>query len=107
MVKGLKSEFSYISNLNDRESTVLITLIESYIKSSSPVSSTFLSENYNLNVSSATIRSVMSTLENKGYLTHLHTSGGRLPTDMGYRFYVDSIKSLNNPKKNSFKKLSY
>jgi len=89
---------SNISNLSDREAVVLTTLIECYIKSSSPVSSTFLSKNYNLNVSSATIRSVMSTLEDKGYLTHLHTSGGRLPTDMGYRFYVDSIKSLTNHK---------
>jgi len=89
---------SNISNLNDREAIVLITLIEGYIQNSSPVSSTFLSKNYNLNVSSATIRNVMSTLEDKGYLTHLHTSGGRLPTDMGYRFYVDSIKSTNGNK---------
>jgi heat-inducible transcriptional repressor len=89
---------SNISILNDREAAVLITLIEGYIQHNSPVSSTFLSNNYNLNVSSATIRNVMSTLEDKGYLTHLHTSGGRLPTDLGYRFYVDSIKSLNNPK---------
>ena len=89
---------SNISNLNDREAIVLITLIEGYIQNSSPVSSTFLSKNYNLNVSSATIRNVMSTLEDKGFLTHLHTSGGRVPTDMGYRFYVDSIKNLNNNK---------
>ena len=87
-----------ISNLNDREAVVLTTLIEAYIEKSLPISSTFLSKNYNLNVSSATIRNVMSTLEDKGYLTHLHTSGGRLPTDMGYRFYVDSIKSMNTNK---------
>ena len=87
-----------IPNLNDREAAVLTALIEGYIKNSLPISSTFLSNNYNLNVSSATIRSVMSTLEDKGYLTHLHTSGGRLPTDMGYRFYVNSLKSFNSPR---------
>ena len=87
-----------IPNLNKREEVILTTLIEAYIQSSLPVSSTFLSKNYNLNVSSATIRNVMSNLEDKGFLTHLHTSGGRLPTDIGYRFYVDSIKNLNNNK---------
>ncbi|MBT5440456.1 MAG: hypothetical protein HOK88_03920, partial [Candidatus Marinimicrobia bacterium] len=88
-----------ILNLNDREAAVLTSLIDGYIQSGSPISSTFLSKKYNFNVSSATIRSVMSTLEDKGYLTHLHTSGGRLPTDIGYRFYVNTIKNLSVPKK--------
>ena len=88
-----------IPNLNDREAAVLTSLIDGYIQSGSPISSTFLSKKYNFNVSSATIRSVMSTLEDKGYLTHLHTSGGRLPTDIGYRFYVNTIKNLSVPKK--------
>ena len=87
-----------ISNLNNREAAVLTSLIEGYIQTGSPISSTFLSKKYNLNISSATIRSVMSTLEDKGYLTHLHTSGGRLPTDIGYRFYVDTIKTLHPTK---------
>ena len=80
-----------IPDLTDREAAILSAVVECYIESSIPVSSGFLTKNCGLNISSATIRNAMSSLEQKGYLTHLHTSGGRIPTDIGYRFYVNII----------------
>ncbi len=82
-------------NLTDREAVILTAVIEGYIENGTPVSSGYIKENYNLNVSPATIRNEMASLEEKGYLTHLHTSGGRVPTDVGYRFYVNSIQSIH------------
>ena len=57
----------------------------------SPVGSQALVERYGLGVSSATVRSILAELEAAGLLTHPHTSAGRVPTDAGYRFYVESI----------------
>ena len=80
-----------IPDLTDREAAILSAVVECYIESGIPVSSGFLTKNCGLNISSATIRNAMSSLEQKGYLNHLHTSGGRIPTDIGYRFYVNII----------------
>ncbi|MEA1881276.1 MAG: heat-inducible transcriptional repressor HrcA [Candidatus Marinimicrobia bacterium] len=88
------------SNLNERESTFLSAVVEEYIASGTPVSSGHLKKYCGLKVSPATIRNVMASLEQKGFLTHFHTSGGRVPTDIGYRFYVDAIpefRSLDDP----------
>jgi len=81
-----------IPDLTDREATILSAVVECYIESSIPVSSGYLTKNCGLNISSATIRNAMFSLEQKGYLTHLHTSSGRIPTDTGYRFYVNIIQ---------------
>jgi heat-inducible transcriptional repressor len=81
-----------IPDLTDREATILSAVVECYIESGIPVSSGYLTKNCGLNISSATIRNAMFSLEQKGYLTHLHTSSGKIPTDTGYRFYVNIIQ---------------
>jgi len=85
-----------IQNMTDREVSILTAVIEGYIENGTPISSSYIEMNCNLNVSSATIRTEMALLEEKGYLTQLHTSGGRVPTDLGYRFYVNSIKLIRS-----------
>ena len=81
-----------IKNLTDREALVLNHTVASFIDYSTPISSAFLKTRFGYPFSAATIRSVLSRLEEKGYLAHPHTSSGRIPTDLGYRFYVDSLK---------------
>jgi heat-inducible transcriptional repressor len=80
--------------LNDRERRVLEAVIQSYVESAEPAGSRMISQRFGLGVSPATIRSIMSDLEEKGYLYHPHTSAGRVPTDMAYRAYVDSLTRL-------------
>lgn len=82
-------------NLTDREAVVLTAVIEGYIENGMPVSSGYIKDSYQLNVSPATIRNEMASLEEKGFLTHLHTSGGRVPTDVGYRFYVNTLDAVH------------
>ena len=77
--------------LNDRERRVLEAVIESYVETAEPAGSHTLSRRFGLGVSPATIRNTMSDLEDRGYLFHPHTSAGRVPTDKGYRAYVDSL----------------
>ena len=72
-----------------RKRAVLSTTINRYILEANPISSEELAEHFDL--SSATIRNIFSELEDEGYLTHLYTSGGRVPTEKGYRYYVDSL----------------
>lgn len=75
--------------MTDRQSKILSAIIEQYAEVASPVGSSLLSKVFN--VSSATIRSEMAELERDGYITHPHTSAGRIPTDKGYRFYVNNM----------------
>jgi heat-inducible transcriptional repressor len=77
--------------LDLREQAILRAVIEEYVASATPVGSVALVERYGLGVSSATVRSILAELEAAGYLTHPHTSAGRVPTDAGYRYYVESI----------------
>jgi heat-inducible transcriptional repressor len=77
--------------LDLRSQAILRAVIEEYITSAQPVGSLALVERYGLGVSSATVRNVLAELEMAGLLTHPHTSAGRVPTDAGYRFYVESI----------------
>ena len=74
-----------------RRRAVLAATINRYIKDALPVSSEEIAKNFDL--SSATIRNIFAELEDTGYLTHPHTSGGRIPTDKGYRYYVDFLLS--------------
>ena len=83
-----------LPTLNDREATILTSIIEEYIESGTPVSSGYIKKYCGLNLSPATIRAVMASLEQKGLLTHFHTSGGRVPTDVGYRFYVNDTHEI-------------
>ena len=71
-------------------------VIDSYIATGAPVGSTVLVRKYDFGVSSATLRNIMSELEELGFLTHPHTSAGRVPTDKGYRYYIDSLISFEN-----------
>ena len=77
--------------LGSRQRLILGLVIREYVASASPVGSRMLSENYDLKVSSATVRNEMARLEELGYLTHPHTSAGRVPTDSGYRYFVEQL----------------
>jgi heat-inducible transcriptional repressor len=81
--------------LNERTRKVLQAVIDSYIQTGSPVGSTVLAKTYNFTLSSATLRNIMAELEGLGFLTHPHTSAGRVPTDKGYRYYIDSLISID------------
>ena len=78
-------------DLNEREQYLLRVLIESYIRDGQPVGSRALTRDSGLQLSSATIRNIVADLEQLGFVTSPHTSAGRVPTDKGYRFFVDSI----------------
>lgn len=80
--------------LNDRAQQLLRVLVESYIRDGQPVGSRTLSREAGLNLSSATIRNVMADLEELGFVASPHTSAGRVPTDKGYRFFVDTLLRL-------------
>lgn len=77
--------------LDLRTQAILRAVIEEYVTTATPVGSQALVERYRLGVSSATVRSILAELEANGLLTHPHTSAGRIPTDSGYRLYVESI----------------
>lgn len=77
--------------LDERDKKVLQAVIDSYIASGSPVGSTVLVRRYDFGLSSASIRNIMAELEEVGLLTHPHTSAGRVPTEKGYRYYIDSL----------------
>jgi heat-inducible transcriptional repressor len=77
--------------LDLRSQAILRAVIEEYVTTAQPVGSQALVERYRLGVSSATVRNILAELEVAGLLTHPHTSAGRMPTDAGYRFYVESI----------------
>lgn len=77
--------------LDDRSREVLCAVVQSYINNPEPVGSRFVTKRYSLGVSSATIRNIMADLEEFGFLSQPHTSAGRIPTDKGYRFFVDVL----------------
>ena len=77
--------------LNERAQHLLRVLVESYIREGQPVGSRTLSRDSGLNLSAATVRNVMADLEEYGFVTSPHTSAGRVPTDKGYRFFVDTL----------------
>ncbi len=81
--------------MTERQSKILATIVEQYAEVAAPVGSVLLAKIFN--VSSATIRNEMAELENLGYIKQPHTSAGRIPTDKGYRFYVNQISSQDNP----------
>lgn len=86
--------------LTDRQNEILVRVLELYISSGKPVGSNALSEF--VEASSSTIRAEFAHLESVGLLTHLHTSAGRVPTDAGYRYYVDALIAGDAPEVGSF-----
>jgi heat-inducible transcriptional repressor len=77
--------------LDERSKRVLCAVVQNYINSPDPVGSRTVAKKYSLGFSPATIRNIMGDLEDLGFLSQPHTSAGRVPTDRGYRFYVDSL----------------
>jgi len=78
-------------DLTDRERRVLDAVVRLYVDTAEPAGSRTLARTYDLGVSPATVRNTMSDLEEKGYLFHPHTSAGRIPTDLAYRYFVDRL----------------
>ncbi|MDX6211380.1 MAG: heat-inducible transcriptional repressor, partial [Frankiales bacterium] len=88
--------------LDDRKLEVLRAIVEDYVSTQEPVGSKALVERHNLGVSPATIRNDMAALEEEGYIAQPHTSAGRVPTDKGYRLFVDrlsTVKPLSSPER--------
>src|SRR5712691_2334930 len=84
------------TNLSSRAARILAALVGEYIHTAEPVGSSRLAKCAGLSVSSATVRNTLAELEELGYLQQPHTSAGRIPTDRGYRFYVDQL--LESPR---------
>ncbi len=84
------------ANLTERERTVLHYVVHDFIQTATPIGSRYISKKHEdvLGLSSASIRNVMSDLEEKGFINHPHISAGRVPTDVGYRFYCNSLMKL-------------
>ncbi len=77
--------------LSERKKMILRAIIDAHIDRGEPVGSKYLTQNNNISLSSATVRNEMAELEELGYLEQPHTSAGRIPSELGYRFYVDSL----------------
>src|SRR5262249_14798613 len=80
--------------LDERTRNILMAIIHSFIHTGEPVGSRTISQRFDFGLSPATIRNVMSDLDEMGFLEQPHTSAGRMPTDQGYRFYVDSPRGI-------------
>ncbi len=78
----------------ERRLEVLRAVVEDFVSTNEPVGSRAIVERHNLGVSAATVRNDMAALEDEGYITHPHTSAGRIPTDKGYRLFVDRLDEL-------------
>jgi heat-inducible transcriptional repressor len=89
------------TNLPQRAARILSALVGEYIHTAEPVGSARLAQSAGLSVSSATVRSTLAELEELGYLQQPHTSAGRIPTDRGYRFYVDQLLETPRPIRGS------
>jgi heat-inducible transcriptional repressor len=77
--------------LTDRRSTLLNLIVEEYVDTALPVGSKYIVAKHDMPVSSATVRLEMARLEDEGYISQPHTSAGRVPSDKGYRYYVESL----------------
>ncbi len=91
--------------LDDRKTKILYAIIKTYLETGEPVGSRTISKYADLNLSSATIRNEMSDLEEMGYIVQPHTSAGRIPSDKGYRFYVDQMMEYKEREVTEMKEL--
>lgn len=97
-----------VYNLTERERVVLAVLIDHYIRTAEPVGSRVIATKFNLGVSPATVRNTLSDLEERKLIEQPHTSAGRVPTELGYRIYVDSLlktEKLSQSDRDKIKKL--
>ena len=91
--------------LDARKKTILTAIIQTYLETGEPVGSRTISKYTDLNLSSATIRNEMSDLEEMGYILQPHTSAGRIPSDKGYRLYVDELIRQKDQEVSDIKEL--
>ena len=91
--------------LDERKEKILNTIIKNYLETGEPVGSRTISKSEDINLSSATIRNEMSDLEEMGYILQPHTSAGRIPSDKGYRFYVDHLMKERDRELSEMKEL--
>ena len=91
--------------LDERKRKILEAIIRNYMETGEPVGSRTISKYTDLNLSSATIRNEMSDLEEMGYILQPHTSAGRIPSDKGYRFYVDTIMERKDQEVTEMKEM--
>lgn len=82
------------ASLSDREKQILQAVVHTYITTAEPAGSRSIVKRFNMDLSPATVRNVMADLEDMGYLEQVHTSSGRVPTDRGYRYYVDYLMEV-------------
>ena len=81
-------------DLNEREKAILRSVVQQFILTAAPVGSRNITKRFNIGFSPATVRNIMSDLEDSGFINHPHTSAGRVPTDKGYRYYVDTLMEI-------------
>ena len=91
LIVKTEKEGGHEIELDDRKMKILQTIIKTYLETGDPVGSRTISKYTDLNLSSATIRNEMADLEDLGYIMQPHTSAGRIPSDKGYRLYVDML----------------
>ena len=89
--------------MDQRKNQLLKLVIENHIKTAQPIGSKFLVANSDLKVSDATVRNEMRDLEESGFLTHPHTSAGRVPTQQGYKYYVENLMEMKKIDKKEIK----
>src|SRR6476661_1890338 len=89
-------------DLSERQREILIRVVEEYVATGQPVGSKNLVERAGMRVSSSTVRNELAELERLGLLTHPHTSAGRVPTEAGYRIYVDALLTGPEPSRPEF-----
>jgi heat-inducible transcriptional repressor len=92
----MKAVETSAGNLTPRERVILHSIVENFVTNATPVGSRYLAKHCGLDLSPATIRNVMMDLEERGLITQPHTSAGRVPTDLGYRVYVDSLMEVQH-----------
>src|SRR3989440_10822177 len=80
-----------MTELDERKQAILRAIVEQYVETAQPVGSQTVTQTTGLGVSAATVRNEMSLLEREGYIAQPHPSAGRVPTDRGYRYYVDHL----------------
>ncbi|MDR0890673.1 MAG: heat-inducible transcriptional repressor HrcA [Endomicrobium sp.] len=85
-----------LHTIQNRKTRILSAIIHYHIKTGNPIGSNVLIKKYNISLSSATVRNLMSEMEREGYLVQTHTSSGRIPTDKAYRLYVNKLVKLQN-----------
>ncbi len=91
----------HTNRLSERASRILASLVREYIETGQPVGSATLVRRVGLGLSSATVRSVLAQLEEQGFVHQPHTSAGRIPTDRGYRFYVDTLLQMRRASRDN------